>query len=125
MLFRSKAVETAQNALDKLTSEKTAKITAALEQSEKERQAIDAVEQELITMLQNPGLRKRYFAVVDMEELEENEFNLNIPRYVDTFEPEEEIDLKQAIAEFSDFIKKENKIDNAIVELLKEISHVQ
>ena len=120
-----KAVETAQNALDKLTSEKTAKITAALEQSEKERQAIDAVEQELITMLQNPGLRKRYFAVVDMEELEENEFNLNIPRYVDTFEPEEEIDLKQAIAEFSDFIKKENKIDNAIVELLKEISHVQ
>lgn len=27
------------------------------------------------------------------EELEENEFNLNIPRYVDTFEPEEEIDI--------------------------------
>ncbi len=58
-----------------------------------------------------------------MEEIEENEFNLNLPRYVDTFEPEEEIDLKTAITEFSDFIKKENKIDNAIVELLKVISH--
>jgi type I restriction enzyme M protein len=27
------------------------------------------------------------------EEIKENEFNLNIPRYVDTFEPEEEIDV--------------------------------
>jgi len=27
-------------------------------------------------------------------EIEENEFNLNIPRYVDTFEPEPEIDIK-------------------------------
>jgi type I restriction enzyme M protein len=26
-------------------------------------------------------------------EIEENEFNLNIPRYVDTFEPEPEIDI--------------------------------
>ena len=27
------------------------------------------------------------------KEIEENEFNLNIPRYVDTFEPEPEIDI--------------------------------
>jgi len=27
------------------------------------------------------------------DEIVENEFNLNIPRYVDTFEPEEEIDV--------------------------------
>ena len=27
------------------------------------------------------------------KEIEENEFNLNIPRYVDTFEPEEEVDI--------------------------------
>lgn len=28
------------------------------------------------------------------EEIAENDFNLNIPRYVDTFEPEQEVDLK-------------------------------
>ena len=28
-----------------------------------------------------------------MEEIAENDYNLNIPRYVDTFEEEEEIDL--------------------------------
>ena len=51
-------------------------------------------------MFADPELRKRYFAIVDMEELEENEFNLNIPRYVDTFEPEEKIDLQEAIEDF-------------------------
>jgi type I restriction enzyme M protein len=48
-------------------------------------------------MFANPELRNRYFAVVDLAEIEENEFNLNIPRYVDTFEPEEEVDLSQAV----------------------------
>jgi type I restriction enzyme M protein len=117
-----KAVETAQNALYKLTNEKNNKITAAQEQAEKERQAIEAVEQELITMLQDPEQRKRYFAIADMEELDENEFNLNIPRYVDTFEPEEEIDLKQAIAEFKNSLSQESALDKSIDELLKVLS---
>ena len=70
-------------------------------------------------MLQDPELRKRYFNIADMEELDENEFNLNIPRYVDTFEPEEEIDLKEAITEFQTTIDKENDLDKSINELLK------
>lgn len=119
---QKKAVETAQKALDKLTNEKSTKVTAAHDQAEKERQAIDAVEQELIAMLQDPELRKRYFAIADMEELEENEFNLNIPRYVDTFEPEEEIDLKQAIAEFKATLNQETALDNTIDELLKVLN---
>lgn len=116
---QKKAVETAQKALDKTTNEKESKITTAHEQAEKERQAIDAVEQELITMLQDPELRKRYFAIADMEELEENEFNLNIPRYVDTFEPEEEVDLKQAITDFKATLGKETALEKSIDELLK------
>lgn len=119
---QEKAVVTAQTALDKLITEKENKITAAHEQAEKERQAIDDVEQELITMLQDPELRKRYFAIADMEELDENEFNLNIPRYVDTFEPEEEIDLKKAITEFQNTIDKETDLDKSINELLKVLS---
>ena len=30
-----------------------------------------------------------------MKEIEENDYNLNIPRYVDTFEEEEEIDIAE------------------------------
>jgi len=35
----------------------------------------------------------KYSHRATLEEITENEFNLNIPRYVDTFEPEEEIDV--------------------------------
>lgn len=44
----------------------------------------------------------KYSYVATFDEVAENEFNLNIPRYVDTFEPEAEIDLgavNAAIAE--------------------------
>lgn len=35
----------------------------------------------------------KYAYAASLEEIQENDFNLNIPRYVDTFEEEEEIDL--------------------------------
>lgn len=116
-----KAFDTANAALEKILKQKADKLIEVHEQAAKERKAIDEVEIELIEILQNPELRKRYFAIADMEDLEENEFNLNIPRYVDTFEPEEEIDLETAIADFNAFIGKENEADNAIAELLKWI----
>ena len=39
---------------------------------------------------------ERYSHRATPEEIAENDFNLNIPRYVDTFEPEEEIDVAEA-----------------------------
>ena len=36
----------------------------------------------------------KYAHVASFEEIKENDFNLNIPRYVDTFEEEEEIDIE-------------------------------
>lgn len=111
----------AQESLDKLKRERLSRIEAAEVWAEKERQAIAAVEEELLMMLVDPELRKRYFAVVDMAELEENEFNLNIPRYVDTFEPEEEIDLKMAIEEFEATLLNESQLDNELQSLFKLI----
>jgi len=35
----------------------------------------------------------KYSYVADLEEIKENDFNLNIPRYVDTFEEEEPVDV--------------------------------
>ena len=69
----------AQDSLDKLKRERLSRIEAAEVWAEKERLAIAAVEEELLTMLVDPELRKRYFSVVDMAELEENEFNCNSP----------------------------------------------
>ena len=74
------AVEKAKKALNKLTTDKIVRENAAKEKAEKQRQAIVNVETELLQMFADPELRKRYFAIADMEDIEENEFNLKIPR---------------------------------------------
>ncbi len=116
-----KTLETTQNALDKLLADKAAKITAAQDKAVKQRQAIADVETELLQMFADPELRKRYFAIVDMDDIEENEFNLNIPRYVDTFEPEEQIDLQQAIRDFQEAINTESETMKSLNELLNTL----
>ena len=116
-----KTLDTTQKALDKLLAYKAAKITAAQDKAAKQRQAIADVETELLQMFADPELRKRYFAIVDIEDIEENEFNLNIPRYVDTFEPEEQIDLKTAIIDFQKAIRVENKVEKELNELLDKL----
>lgn len=117
-----KNIEKAKATLEKLKIQKAQKIQDAHDQADKERLAIDEVETELVTMLQDPELHKRYFAIADMEDLDENEFNLSIPRYVDTFEPEEEIDLKEAIEEFKSVSLSEGSIDENLNSLLKVLS---
>ena len=116
-----KTLDTTQKALDKLLADKAAKITAAQDKAAKQRQAIVDVETELLQMFADPELRKRYFAIVDIDDIEENEFNLNIPRYVDTFEPEEQIDLKTAIKDFQKAISAENKVEKELNELLNKL----
>lgn len=53
----------------------------------------------------------KYAHVATMQEIEENGFNLNIPRYVDTFEPEEEIDLNEVAAEIRKLQSEIKSID--------------
>ena len=116
-----KALETSQKALDKLLADKEAKINAIKDNAAKQRQAIADVETELLQMFADPELRKRYFAIVDMDDIEENEFNLNIPRYVDTFEPEEQIDLQEAIRDFQKAMQTESETMQSLNELLKTL----
>ena len=116
-----KTLDTTQKALDKLLADKAAKITTAQDKAAKQRQAIVDVETELLQMFADPELRKRYFAIVDIDDIEENEFNLNIPRYVDTFEPEEQIDLKTAIMDYQKAIGAENKVEIELNEILNKL----
>ena len=120
-----KAVETNQKALDKLLAVKEAKINTIKDRAAKQLQAIADVETELLQMFADPELRKRYFAIVDMDEIEENEFNLNIPRYVDTFEPEEQIDLQEAILDFQKAMQTESETMQSLNELLKTLTGIK
>ena len=49
----------------------------------------------IVDTFKNRETIDKYSYLAPFEEIEENEFNLNIPRYVDTFEPEPEVDLKE------------------------------
>lgn len=63
----------------------------------------------------------KYSYVASMDEIKENDYNLNIPRYVDTFEEEEPIDL-QAVSERIASIDKEiASIDEQLAVYLKEL----
>jgi len=47
-----------------------------------------------------PGvLEDKYSYVATFDEIKENDFNLNIPRYVDTFEPEPPVDMEAVASE--------------------------
>lgn len=59
------------------------------------------------TFFKNETIDK-YSYLASYSEIEENEFNLNIPRYVDTFEPDPEIDIIAVQKEIEDL---ENRID--------------
>jgi type I restriction enzyme M protein len=56
------------------------------------------------------------------EEISENDFNLNIPRYVDTFEAEKEVDLKAVQAEINDLEKQLARVREQMTGYLKELS---
>ena len=62
---------------------------------QEDRHAIETTAQELVALYADPVELGKHARVVDMDEIEENECNLNIPRFVDTFEPEEPIDVKR------------------------------
>jgi type I restriction enzyme M protein len=49
----------------------------------------------IVTAFRSRDDEDRFSHRASMDEIEENDFNLNIPRYVDTFEPEPDIDLAE------------------------------
>ena len=65
----------------------------------------------------------QYFSNADTPEIEENEFNLNVPRYVDTFEPEPDIPLDSALRELADAKAASTKLIDALMAELG--NHVQ
>lgn len=57
-----------------------------------------------------------------LEEIAENDYNLNIPRYVDTFEEEEEIDIQAVMREIKSLEAKRLELDSEINVYLEELN---
>lgn len=65
----------------------------------------------------------KYAHLATLEEIAENDFNLNIPRYVDTFEEEEEIDLMAVRAERNQLKEKLAALEQEMDGYLKELGY--
>lgn len=63
----------------------------------------------------------KYSYVAMMKEIEENDYNLNIPRYVDTFEEEEPIDIGEVKGKIQNLDREILEIDKELELFLKEL----
>ena len=64
---------------------------------------------------------EKFSHLASFDEIEGNDFNLNIPRYVDTFEEEEEIDLSAVKAEIADLELQLQTVQARMKDYLKEL----
>ena len=86
---RLKNLKRELKALEKLEVEADEKRAVACQHADREIALARETAADLLRICADPAEAGRYFVVSERAAIEENEFNLNLPRYVDTFEPEE------------------------------------
>ena len=64
---------------------------------------------------------EKYAKVATLQEVKDNDYNLNIPRYVDTFEAEDEIDLNAIAQQLKELEQQSQKTDEVIADFCKEL----
>ncbi|KGN72483.1 restriction endonuclease subunit M [Porphyromonas macacae] len=68
---------------------------------------------------------ERYSHLATLEEIRGNDYNLNIPRYVDTFEEEEEIDIQGVMGKIKELEARRTELDQQIEVYLRELGLVK
>ncbi|RXM59084.1 type I restriction-modification system subunit M [Clostridium tetani] len=63
----------------------------------------------------------KYSYVASKEEIKENDYNLNIPRYVDTFEEEEMVDMDEVAENIAKIKVELSEVENEMAKYLKEL----
>ncbi|HHU50158.1 MAG: type I restriction-modification system subunit M [Caldicoprobacterales bacterium] len=77
--------------------------------------------QKIVRTYENYETVDKYAYVASYDEIKENDYNLNIPRYVDNFEEEEPVDMEE-VARNIDSIKDELKeVEDQMAKYLKEL----
>ena len=66
---------------------------------------------------------ERYCTVADLDEIKENDFNLNISRYIDTTEPEEPVDIPTVLSNLEKFADERSQIQNKLSRFFKEFGY--
>ncbi|MDI1350673.1 N-6 DNA methylase [Aquabacterium sp.] len=115
---RHKQVARAVKDLGKLQEERDAREQEVRLAAEREITHLCEASADLLRICSSEDEARRYFTLAGQEEIAENEFNLNLPRYVDTFEPEATKPLLVAISELVAAESAANTSAKALKEML-------
>lgn len=77
--------------------------------------------EKIIEIFRSRKESEKYSHLATLEEIAENNYNLNIPRYVDTFEEEERIDLGEVSRELQALEITMKKTDESIAQFCQEL----
>jgi type I restriction enzyme M protein len=105
--------------------ERDERIAETRRRAEEDRKALAEVGHELGTLYGDPDELLKHARAVPTDEVQENDFNLNIPRYVDTFEPEPRIDVKDALEDLAKADKDLAKAETHLTFLLREVGYAE
>ena len=78
----------------------------------------------IVETYRNRTVIEKYSHLATLKEVAKNDYNLNIPRYVDTFEAEEEIDIQAVMQEIKSLETKRAELDKEIDVYFKELGLV-
>ncbi|NBR14856.1 MAG: type I restriction-modification system subunit M [Crocinitomicaceae bacterium] len=93
----------------------------SFESGKKQNKLRDQHLQEVLRAYSNFEDIEKYAHRATLDEIEGNDFNLNIPRYVDTFEAEEKVDLKKVQSDIEALELKLSNVKMEIKDYLKEL----
>ncbi|MGY3867731.1 MULTISPECIES: type I restriction-modification system subunit M [Aeromonas] len=77
----------------------------------------------IVATYRNGGNVDKYAYLASLKEIKDNDYNLNIPRYVDTFEEEEEIDLLAVRAEREQLKTQLAELEIEMAKYLEELGY--
>jgi len=80
--------------------------------------------EKIVETYRNRNVVEKYSYRASLGEIAENDYNLNIPRYVESFEEEEEIDIQAVMSEIKSLEAKRADLDLQINIYLKELGLV-
>jgi type I restriction enzyme M protein len=118
---RHRQVARAVKDLGKLQEERNSHEQVVKQAAEREITHLSEATADLLRICGSSDEARRYFTVINRDEIEENEFNLNLPRYVDTFEPEKVVPLAEATAQLIAASEAADAAQSSLKHLLESI----
>ncbi|WP_411844443.1 type I restriction-modification system subunit M [Salinicoccus sp. HZC-1] len=95
--------------------------SSSFEKGKNQNHLKDEDVEKILETYRNRETIDKYSYAATLEEMEENDYNLNIPRYVDTFEEEEPVDLQQVQKDIKEIDAEIETLEEEINGYLKEL----